>query len=320
MILALACILAQTHDTLSEQIARIERKSIDVAEQLKDADPEKSRRLLRGVKLLRERAAAYHAELARDQEKKGNSENALKHRASVIETLRRLLAILEGRVPSDDPRRTPEEERLEEILAVLRRLLAEQTALNKATADFDAARPAAIAREHRIRLAELADDQRRIAREIGELDGHLDGEPAAFRYALKRAGEDAADAAARLDELTTDAPLRELQAAIARRLKQLIDAFQDRLRTIRDRDRDGGPGTPGGDGRPGRRIPDAVELQLILSMQEELYARTQTAHRALPAEGAELTVAQKTLLKRLTDEQGMLAKLLQGVIDRAAER
>ncbi len=317
MLLLLSLLTLQTDD-LSGQIARIERKSIDVAEQLKDTDPEKSRRLLRGVKLLRERAAAYHAELARDQERKGNAENALKHRASVIETLKRLLAVLEGKAPSDDdPRRTPEEERLEEILAVLRRLLAEQTALNTATATFDASRPAAIAREHRIRIAELADEQKRIAREIGELDGHLDGEPPAFRYALKRAGEDATDAGGRLDDSRTDAPLRELQAAVARRLKQLIDAFEERRRTIQERD--GGPGTPGGDGRPGRRIPDAVELQLILSMQEELYARTQAAHRALPAEGAELTAAQKTLLKRLTDEQGMLAKLLQGVIERASE-
>jgi hypothetical protein len=317
MLLLLSLLTLQA-DNLSEQIARIERKSIDVAEQLKDTDPEKSRRLLRGVKLLRERAAAYHAELARDQEKKGNPENALKHRASVMETLKRLLAILEGKEPSDDPRRTPEEERLEEILAVLKRLLQEQTALNKATTEFDAARPAAITREHRMRITELADEQKRIAREIEELDGHLDGEPPAFRYVLKRAGEDAADAGGRLDKYTTDAPLRELQVAVARRLKQLIGAFEERLRTIRERD--GEPGPPGGDGRPGPRIPDAVELQLILAMQEELYARTQAAHRALPAEGSELTVAQKALLRRLTDEQGMLAKLLQGVIDRASER
>ena len=66
-------------------------------------------------------------------------------------------------------------------------------------------------------------------------------------------------------------------------------------------------------GRPecyARRVPDAAELELIRNIQEDIYRRTKAA------DITDLGDAQTTVLRRLSDEQGKLAELLKGLIER----
>jgi len=304
-------------DDLTAQIARIERKMLDVAEQLKTTDPDRSGRLLRGVKLLRERAAAWHAESIAEQAGKGNVENAARHRASVVETLKRLLALLEGRVPGDEPENRPIEERLADLRAILRRLLEAQDGLIAKVRTLDRERGAALSREQVVRVRALGDEQGTIASELDEARRLvMDDNAMVFRHAVDAARDDAGDARDRLREGATGAAAQDLQESVANRLRQILEALDDLARRgARPGD---GPGTPGdpGDRRP--RIPDEAELRLILGMQQELYRRTQNASRVLPA-GGDVTPAQKAALKRLSDEQGSLARLLKSVMERAGQ-
>jgi hypothetical protein len=206
---------------------------------------------------------------------------------------------------------------LEELYVALEeelvRLIALQTALNAETRAEEgkpvtrllSARFAAFAARERA-MRETVDQFRRVLAEKN---------CAVFAFALGQIGDDMGELADRLDAARVDPPMKDLQETVLRRLRDLLAALRDAKKNLKDR-AGNPPPNDGGEKPPGppedtRRVPDAAELELIRKIQEDLYRRTQKA-----AAVADLSDAQTALLRRLSDEQGKLAELLKGLIER----
>jgi len=311
-LIALA-ILQRAPDTEApRKLDELEQKMLRLAERTASTEPENAERLRKGVKLLRERGTGGRAQAAIDEWLKGNPENSARHRDSVVTSLQRLLDILEGKERKEPDKHMTIEELYVALEEELVRLIALQTALN-AEARAEEGKP--VTRPLAIRFAAFAVRERAMRETVDQFRRVLaEKNCAVFAFALGLIGDDMGDLADRLDAARVDPPMKELQERVLRRLRDLLDALREARKNLKNRPSsdtppDGGEKPPGPPDDP-RRVPDAAELELIRKIQEDIYRRTKAA------DITDLGDAQTTVLRRLSDEQGKLAELLKGLIER----
>jgi hypothetical protein len=163
-------------------------------------------------------------------------------------------------------------------------------------------------------LAETATTQENLAREANVLAGRLSGAQA-FTLAMRGAGSDMQDAAARLRKQESGRSTVEKQQRALSRLGQLLSALepdQEDIDAAVPQDDAGGGGAAGGEEARGEQIPDVAQLKLIKLMQVDLNDRTQALSKSLgQAQVDSQDVAEE--LSRLSEEQGRLADAIRNL-------
>ena len=92
-------------------------------------------------------------------------------------------------------------------------------------------------------------------------------------------------------------------------LGDLHDAFNIK------RKQGGGGGGGGGGGKP-PLVPDIIQLNLMKKIQERILKKTQDYRGRHPKEGEDLCEDERRALKRLSDEQGELGRILGKFLDK----
>jgi hypothetical protein len=123
-----------------------------------------------------------------------------------------------------------------------------------------------------------------------------------------------AESAEDLDNADLDDRTLEVQADIVRKLRELIDAFDVKLREGKQKSGQSGQGGQGGGGKP-PLVPDTVQLNLMKKMQEDILRKTQKFSRGFNSEGADLTPSEKQILMRLSEEQGELGGIMKRFLE-----
>ncbi|HVE40502.1 MAG TPA: hypothetical protein VNM14_11470, partial [Planctomycetota bacterium] len=78
-------------------------------------------------------------------------------------------------------------------------------------------------------------------------------------------------------------------------------------------------GGGGGGGKP-PLVPDLVQLNMMKKLQEDLLRKTQGVQRGYKSDREDLTPGEKTLLQRLSDEQGKLGNLMKTFVSKFEEQ
>ena len=308
-LLSLCCQSAPDKDAPTK-IEELTQKMLRLAERIEKTEPDQAARLRRGVKLLQERGTADRAQRAIDEWAKGNSDNSSRHRESVVDSLQRLLDLLEGKEKKKPDVHMTIDELLVALEEELVRLIAAQAELNR---DVRAEEGKAMTRAEQLAFRAFAERQRALRATIDELQ-HILAEKQCdvFAFALGRVADDMGELADRTADGKIDRPLQD---AVQRRLKELVEALREKqkeLKDLRDNPPGGGDGGNNGGKSDPRKVPTAAELELVRKMQVDLYERTKAADAGMK----DLTEAETALLRRLSDEQGKLAELMKGLIDR----
>ncbi len=146
--------------------------------------------------------------------------------------------------------------------------------------------------------------------ETGELAEKLDGAPV-VALTLRRASSSMETAAQRLGEIKTDKPTEQAAQSAAERFKQLIDSLRaDRGGNQGQGGQQGGGGGGGGAGDGNDDgIPPTAQLKLLKTLQQEINDRTDDLDEQRRRKGT-LTPEQAAELKRLAEDQGVLADLV----------
>ncbi len=137
-----------------------------------------------------------------------------------------------------------------------------------------------------------------------------------FMYVLESAGGDMGEAALNLREKETGPRTQDLQADALRKMKELVDAFELKRKQSKQQ---GGGGSGQGGGKP-PLVPDLVQLNMMKKLQEDLLRKTQGVQRGYKSDREDLTPAEKTLLQRLSDEQGKLGNLMKTFVSKFEEQ
>ncbi len=305
-LLSLCCQSAPDRDAPAK-IEELTQKMLRLAERLEKTEPDQAARLRRGVKLLQERGASDRAQRAVDEWTKGNPENATRHRESVVDSLQRLLNLLEGKEQRKPDIHTTIEELLVALEAELLRLITAQSELN---AEIRREEGKAMSRSQQMAFRAFAERQRALRATVDELQRILaEKQCEVFAFALGRVADDMGDLADRTSDGKIDRPLQD---AVIRRLKELLEALREKQKELKDNPPGGGDDGDDGAKTDPHKVPTAAELELVRKMQLDLYERTKAAGAGMK----DLTETETVLLRRLSDEQGRLAELMKGLIDR----
>jgi hypothetical protein len=156
----------------------------------------------------------------------------------------------------------------------------------------------------------LGQVQTGLKEETGELAETLDGAPV-IALTLRRASEKMDAAAQRLQEIKTDEATEQAAKGAADRFKQLLESLKADRGKNRGQGGQGGGGGGGGGGAGGNDdgIPPTAQLKLLKSLQQEINDRTEVLDEQRRRH-KELTPEQTAELKRLAEDQGVLADLV----------
>ena len=166
-----------------------------------------------------------------------------------------------------------------------------------------------LAQQHGVRG--LGQNQSGLKDETGELAEKLDGAPV-IALTLRRASSSMETAAQRLREIKTDKPTVQAAQSAAERFKQLLESLKaDRGGNGGQGGQQGGGGGGGGGGGNGNDdgIPPTAQLKLLKTLQQEINDRTDELDEQRRRKGT-LTPEQADELKRLAEDQGVLADLV----------
>jgi hypothetical protein len=153
----------------------------------------------------------------------------------------------------------------------------------------------------------LGQVQSGLKEETAELIENLDGAPV-FALTLRRAKESMENAAKRLAELKTDGLTEQAAKAASDRFKQLLESLKSDA-AGGGQGGGGGGGGGGGAGGGGDGIPATAQLKMLKSLQQEINDRTEALDE-VQRRNQKLTPAQGAELRRIAEEQGVLADLV----------
>ncbi len=160
-------------------------------------------------------------------------------------------------------------------------------------------------------VRDLGQLQSGLKDETGDLAETLDGAPV-VALTLRRASSSMETAAKRLHEIKTDKPTEQAAQAAADRFKQLLESLKA------DRAGNGGQAGQQGQGQGGEAgggngnddgFPPTAQLKLLKTLQQEINDRTDELDEQRRRKGT-LTPEQTAELKRLAEDQGVLADLV----------
>ena len=130
-----------------------------------------------------------------------------------------------------------------------------------------------------------------------------------FRFVIRAVIDDMAESTQGLRDQDTGKRVQEVQADILKLLTDLYDSFKLRLKQGK------GGGGGGGGGKP-PLVPDIVQVHLMKKMQEQILRKTQSYKARQSKDGEDLTEAEKQILRRLSDEQGELGRIMGKFIEK----
>ncbi|MBI3097058.1 MAG: hypothetical protein HYY93_02255 [Planctomycetes bacterium] len=216
-----------------------------------------------------------------------------------------------------------QEEALQRLEADMGELLKKQKSIDERTIVLEGARLSSpdqrFTREKLAELKTLAGDQKKLAEEAREVKKKVESEAAeVFAWTLGSAADDMDFVATLLGEQRrTDESTQEVQADIERKLRELQEAFRnERMR----RSKKGGQQGGGGGGQQ-PLVPAIAELRLLRQMEINVKRKTEEfAKGSIEPDAKELDEIQRTILRRLSHEQGTIAELTQKLADRLQQR
>ncbi len=295
------------------------RKSEELARRQGDVR-EMTRELERQLERMRREGAWRSAQSAQGNMQQaqrnlqeGDPSEAEEDEQKALEDLREARRDLEDAL--EEMRRQAEEELIIQLETELRKHIELQETVNKGTRDLDGTRAAkgAFNREEVIRARQLARTQEELSKAMREINKKLGEENVeVYRYVVDSVIDDMTESAAALKEAETGARTQQVQADAVRKMRELLEAFDIRRRMAKQQQ--GG----GGGGGQGRRplVPDIVQLNMMKKLQEDLRRRTELVERSARPDREDLTETEKTVLKRLADEQGKLGDLMKRFIEK----
>ena len=156
----------------------------------------------------------------------------------------------------------------------------------------------------------LGEVQTGIREETADLIENLEGAPV-FALTLRRASQKMDEAARRLAELKTDSTTGAAAKAASDRFKQLMESLKADAAGAGGQGGGGGGGGggAGGGGGNGDGIPATAQLKMLKSLQQEINDRTEALDE-MQRRNQKLTPEQAAELKKIGDEQGVLADLV----------
>ncbi|MFN3484906.1 MAG: hypothetical protein ACK44W_05420, partial [Planctomycetota bacterium] len=301
----------------AEELARRQERVRNLTEEL-EKEFEQMQQELAGRSA---RSAQQNMQRAQRNLRQGQPEDALEDEDQAIKDLEQAERDLER--AAEELKRLAEEELYVELQTELRKILeVQEGAITKATRELDEARrkKSALGREEVLRAKRLGTSQEELARRVLEVRKKLVQENVdVFVYVLDSVAGDMNDAAAALKEAETGTRTQDLQADAARKIRDLLEAFDLKRREARNRPPGGGGG--GGGGGDGRHplVPDLVQLNMMRRIQEELLRKTRDVRRQVRPDREDLTSLERQTLMRLSDEQGKLGDLMRKFIEKFEE-
>ena len=215
----------------------------------------------------------------------------------------------------EELKREAEEELRVHIETELRKIIEEQKKVNAATLKYDGVRVAkgTFTRQEGVEVRQLGLAQDGLSSVCGELVKKLQEENVeVYKFVLISVIDDMGESSSRLRDINPGARTQEIQEDIIRKLTDLYDAFN-----IKRRQGKGG----GGQGQQGKPplVPDIVQLNLMKKIQEQILKKTQKYQARHPKQGEDLPEQDRRTLKRLSDEQGELSRILGKFIEKFKE-
>ena len=307
--------LEEREKRVEEYLARLERTMLRVMDVLDTKQKVEIDRLRRGLRHLQENMVRTRAKKASEEIRRKNLEEALEEGKRIQTAIKELIEILEGRLRIEDIRpHMPKGEKLRAIEEELRRVKEEQESIRKKTWLID--RKKVKTRADVIRAREQAKRQSGLAKTMGEIEKLLRQEDEeVFAFAVDIIELDMEDSAAMLNRAKTGDRQRGLQDHIIRSLERLLITFKqrrDELETLRPPPGNGG-GPNGNPGKP-RILPSQAALRLIREMQKDILKRTRSLTTTFKPGREDFLPLEKSMLRRLADEQGRLSILLKTLI------
>ncbi|MFT3787231.1 MAG: hypothetical protein QM770_13855 [Tepidisphaeraceae bacterium] len=198
------------------------------------------------------------------------------------------------------------------------RLKAEQEKLNAETIRIHDARMSdgQLKRADSIALAQLADKQSALSKEIDEIGKDLDSlGSVVFVWANKQIGQQMDEVRPKLAGLISDKPVQVAERQIVRD----IDAMIENLKTMPKKDRfeQGGGGGQGGSGGP--KVPPEAELRLLKALQQRINDATTDASQQLAQAKGQHDQTIDEELNAQSKKQSQLRSLLDELLDKASQ-
>ena len=212
-------------------------------------------------------------------------------------------------------RQEEQEEVLRDLEARFRTMLETQLEINIGTTEVDAVGPDNFKRAEKLRTAELADSQGKLAKDVDTCLHVLEeeGTTVVFPAVLEQLGEDMRDVETRLKALYVGVLTQAIQKEIVSTLQDLVDAVEKRQQEMSDQPpQQGKPGSP--DEQP--LLPTSAELKLLKAMQVRVNGRTSVIEdtRAATDPDAPLRAGTKGV-----ESEASLRKATEGVARRQGE-
>ncbi|MEK7449412.1 MAG: hypothetical protein AAB019_08000 [Planctomycetota bacterium] len=175
-----------------------------------------------------------------------------------------------------------------------------------------------LSREEQINLKKLAGEQKDLGRQIDEINRNLLKEHSVvFSWVLKTIFDDMNLSAELMEQhKRTDDYTQGFQRDIVVKLKELLDALKKEKKKKKAMANSGG----GGGGGKMPLLSDVTELKMLKIMQVGLKRKTEEfQQKNLNEKLNEFDQFQKIILRRLSDEQGNLADLLDSFAQKLAK-
>ena len=301
--------LTEEENKRAEQLAREQQKNKELTneleKQVEDLDNDQAKRSLN--------RAGQSMEGAKKQLNKQQPGRAFELEEESLEDLKR--AQQEMKKQMEELRRQAEQERMVLIEQELKKIVKVQVEkINARTTALYKIREEKgfLTRGRRIEAKKLGSVQGMLKQTLDQIDKKL-GEEAVeiFRWYILSAAEDMEESQESLKMARLGVRTQEVQKDIVRKLKDLIEAFDVKLRASQKQQQGGG----GGGGKP-PLVPDIVQLNLMKKMQENVLRKTRRFRRQFNEERRDLSPSEKLILKRLSEEEGELSGILKRFIEK----
>lgn len=211
-------------------------------------------------------------------------------------------------------RQEEQEDVLRDLEARFRVMLETQLEINTGTKEVDTVGPDNFKRAEKLRTAELADDQGKLAKDV-DICLHVleeEGTTVVFPAVLEQLAEDMRDVESRLKELYVGVLTQAIQEEIVSTLQDLVDAVERRQQEMSEQQQQGRPGSP--DEQP--LLPTSAELKLLKAMQVRVNSRTSVIEETKTFTDLDTTHRAGT---KGVESEASLRKATEGVARRQGE-
>jgi hypothetical protein len=315
---------------LNRQLAEEEKRKLErLARRQKELEEEtlKSSRENKESQESLQNAARKMAQ-AQDNLSKSQPNDAQQDEQEALDELERLYEFLARQ--KDDLDQKQKEKTIEELHAMLTKILNSQININNRTAEVLSAESEIKNRENVILLEKLSAEQSELSGECNEVKTKLDEEKSiVFSWTLNSISDDMQLSSRLLAGIGEDSPsgdqgavtnrdptyIREVQTDIVRKLKELIEA----LRNEKNRRK---PLQTDEEGDKNKLLPLLSELKMLKTMQDNLLSRTGAIRDELiniKPDDKESALVHQMILQRLTAEQGHLAEMTKDLIKKVEQ-